>query len=292
MQDLANYVDVRPDDFFSDDEIPGPFGNVGRHLRMDLLTQVRQRPIEGIDDIEIAVPLAALIHDELEKYGTDGSQVMSEAEVRVALLALKAVDDRLAITDVDVPFRDFGSFRTWWTRHDAYGSWQARRNLLRDIFDPLHDQLALLEQRSLASTLVDPVSPHRRTGWSAVDTEISEMRRHFQAARTAQDYRNVGLDCVSVTETLSAQAYDVDRNLRDGETEPPVANTKQRLDRFVEDAAAGPDNAALRKLARATIEFAQHVKHSGTPTRREAGIAADSVIQLANILRRLDDTDP
>jgi hypothetical protein len=51
----------------------------------------------------------------------------------------------------------------------------------------------------------------------------------------------------------------------------------------------GSENATLRKLARSTIEYAQHVKHSGTPTRREAGIAADAVIQLANILRRLDD---
>jgi hypothetical protein len=53
----------------------------------------------------------------------------------------------------------------------------------------------------------------------------------------------------------------------------------------VEDVAPGSDNAALRKLARSAIEFAQHVKHSTTPTRREAGIA-DAVIQLANLLRR------
>jgi hypothetical protein len=42
------------------------------------------------------------------------------------------------------------------------------------------------------------------------------------------------------------------------------------------------DNAALRRLARAAIEFAQHV--STTPTRREAGIALDAVIQLADLL--------
>jgi len=53
----------------------------------------------------------------------------------------------------------------------------------------------------------------------------------------------------------------------------------------------GPDNAAIRKLANDTIEMAQHVKHSATPTRREAGVAADAVIQLANILRRLDEPD-
>ncbi len=123
-----------------------------------------------------------------------------------------------------------------------------------------------------------------------MDAEISELRRHFLNAKTPQDYRNVGLDCVAVTEELSRQVYDPTRHCRAGEEVPPVANTKQRIERFVEDAAAGSDNAALRKLARACIEFAQSVKHSTTPSRREAGIAADAVIQLSNLLRRL--TEP
>jgi len=81
----------------------------------------------------------------------------------------------------------------------------------------------------------------------------------------------VGLDCVAVSEALSSHVYDPARHLRPGEVEPAVANTKQRLDRFVGDAAPGPDNAALRKVAKSIIELAQHVKHSSTPTRREGG---------------------
>jgi hypothetical protein len=34
--------------------------------------------------------------------------------------------------------------------------------------------------------------------------------------------------------------------------------------------------------------LAHQVKHRPTPTRREAGIAADAVILLSNMLRRLD----
>jgi hypothetical protein len=280
---------MRPDEFFIDDEIPDLSGNVRRHVDTQLLATIRTTAADGRDDIEVALPLAVLIHEDLEKYGTASNQEMSEADMRLAILALRAVLQRLGITGPEIPFRDFGSFRTYWGRNDGYGSWQARRTMLRDIFDPLHDQLAVLEQRSLTATLADPVSMHKRTGWPGVDTEISELRRHFQGARTGQDYRNVGLDCVAVTESLSAEVYDPAKHLRDGEEEPPVANTKQRLERFVEDTVPGPENATLRKLARSTIEYAQHVKHSGTPTRREAGIAADAVIQLANILRRLDD---
>jgi hypothetical protein len=282
---------MRPDDFFNEDAVPGEFGLASRHLNVELLGAIRRGPVADHDDIEVAVPLARFVHDDLERYGTSGGVEMTEQGMREALLALRAVVARVGVSGFEVPFRDFGTFRSWWLKNNARGSWQARRDLLSGIFDPLHDQLADIEQRALTSSLVEPISPQARTGWAAVDTEISELRRHFLGARTPQDYRNVGQDCVAVTEALSRQVYEPGRHLREGETERPVANTKQRLDRFIEDAALGSDNAALRKLARAVIEFAQHLKHSTTPTRREAGIAADAVIQLANLLRRLEEEE-
>jgi hypothetical protein len=280
---------VRPADFFIEDQPDAPFDEPMRHLDEQLLHDLRKQPLLDREDMEVAVPLARLIHDDLQKFGTGGGQDLDNDQMREALQALRAVVGRLGVTDFEVPFRDFDGFYSWWLKNDAYGSWQARRDLLAGIFDPLHDRLADMEQERLTSALVDPISPHARTGWSGVDTEISELRRHFNSARTPQDYRNVGQDCVVVTEALSKQVYEPSKHLRDGEEEPPVAKTKQRLGRYIEDAAPGPENATLRKLANAVIEYAQHVKHSETPTRREAGIAADAVIQLANLLRRLDE---
>lgn len=281
---------LRPEDFFNEDPIPDVSGFPVRTFNVTLMTQLRRGPLEGRSDVEVAVPLARLIHDDLEKYGTSGGEEMSDAQMREALLALRTVVRRLGIDEFDVPFRDFSSFRGWWIREGASGSggWQARRDLLNRIFEPLHDRLADLEQEALTSSLAQPVSPHARTGWPAVDTEISEARRHFLIAQTPQDYRNVGNDCVAVLEALSRVVYDPARHLRPGEEEPAVDRTKQRLERFVEDSAPGPDLGELRGLARKAIEFAHHVKHSETPTRREAGIAADSVILLANMLRRLE----
>lgn len=279
---------MRVDDFF-EESLGYPEGS--RRLRRELLIDLRAEPLADLGDIEVAVPLARFVHDELERYGTDGGHELDEDEIRIALQALRAVSDRLGVSNFNPEFRDFGSFRSWWVRKDARGSWQARRDLLHESFEPLHDQLADLEARALTSTLAEPIRPHARTGWAAVDEEISELRRHFLVARTPQDYRAIGNDCVHVTEALSRQVYDASRHLRSGEEEPPADKTKQRLGRFVEDAATGPDNAAIRKLANAAIEMAQHVKHSATPSRREAGIAADAVIQLANILRRLDEPE-
>ncbi len=151
----------------------------------------------------------------------------------------------------------------------------------------MHEQLEGLEAQSLAATLATPLTPHPGTGWPAVDHEIAELRRQFLTAVTPQDYNGVGLVAVRLAEALSATVYDPSVHLQTGEAVPPVSNTKDRLDRYIEVSAAGPDNARLRKLARDTIEYAQHVKHRGTPTRREAGIAADAALLLANILRRL-----
>lgn len=51
---------------------------------------------------------------------------------------------------------------------------------------------------------------------------------------------------------------------------------------------SGRCNEAIRSVANKVIELAHSMKHSTAPTRREAGIAADAVIMLANILRRVD----
>jgi hypothetical protein len=206
--------------------------------------------------------------------------------MRKALVTLQAVCARLNVP-YSVPFGDFATFKAYWQRLGATNSWQARRDLLAKVFDPMHERLEALEAQSLAATLATPISAEPDTGWPAVDYEIAELRRQFLTATTPQDYNAVGLVAVRLTEALSATVYDANVHLRSGETAPPIQNTKDRLDRYIEHSASGPDNARLRKLARDTIEYAQHVKHSGTPNRCEAGIAADAALLLANILRRL-----
>lgn len=281
---------MRPEDFF-EDIVSESFGMQlsKRRFRGEIARGLRQGPLPQASDAEAAAGLARLIHDELEAFGTGGGNELEDGDLREALLGLASVLGRLGLQLPAVPFRDFKTFRSYWLKQGASGSWQARRDILDGIFDALHDHLADLESQTLSSTLAQPISPRGRTGWARVDEELAELRRHFQSARTPQDFRNVGNDCVIVTEALSRLVYDPARHLRAGESEPPVQQTKQRLDRFVEDAAPGPDNAALRKLARAAIEMAQAVKHRNSPTRRDAGIAADAVILLANLLRRLEE---
>jgi hypothetical protein len=282
---------MRPDDFFTQQWVwanPRAIDTLGTvpafdHERVDRL---RQRPLPDVDDLDAAIALAQLVHDDLQRFGTEGGQRLSDDDLGVALRALRAVLKRLGIT-FEVPFRSFSTFKTYWVRQGMSHSWRSRRDYLSSIFDPVHQRLVRLEEKRFEARLADPVSPRGRTGWVKVDNEIRELRRRFSTASTPQDYRAVGSHCVGVLEALSRTVYDPAKHLRPGEQEPPADKTKQRLGRYVEDAIPGTDQAELRGLITRAIEFAQQVKHRETPSRRDAGIAADTVIMLANILRRL-----
>lgn len=189
---------------------------------------------------------------------------------------------------MDFPWRDFESFKTHWIRNDCSGSWQARRVLLEEFFGPVQQQLDRLEEAQFRAVNAEAVSPHTKTGWPKVDTELTELRRRFRTAATTQDYRDTGNRAVAVLEAVSRAVYDPAVHVREGETVLSPDKTKLRISRYVEDSLAGKDNEAIRGVVVKTIELAHSVKHSTEPTRREAGIAADAVIMLANILRRVD----
>lgn len=261
-------------------------------LNESLMDAIRRGPVPVGSDIEVAVALARFAHNEFESFGTDGMTSLNNEDSALVLAALRSVLLRLGITSFNVPFRHFDSFNKYWKQNGGQGSWQARRNMLDQEFEPLHALLDEREAGSITSTLADPISPRRLTGWPRVDEEISELRRHFESASTQQDYSNVGNDAVSVLEALSAAAYDHEKHRRpEDESEPPVASTKDRFDRYIEASLPGKENAEMRKLARATIEMAQAVKHRrSTVTRMSAGVAADSVIVLSNLMRRIDPT--
>lgn len=279
-----------PQDFFEETETINPWSSgttTTTKLRRAFLNELRAGPVAGTDDLDAAIALTHLVWDDLIAYGTGGGETLDDKQIAIAQRALTATLGRLGIK-LDLPWRDFTSFRSYWLRNDGYGSWQARRDLLEKFFAPVQTELDRQEEAQFRSVNAEAVSPHTKTGWPKVDEELTELRRRFRTATTTQDYRDVGNRSVAVLVELSRTIYDPQVHLRDGETEPPADKTKQRIGRYVEDSLAGKDNEAIRGVANKVIELAHRVKHSAEPTRRDAGIAADSVIMLANILRRVD----
>lgn len=255
-------------------------------LDRSLIDQLRRGPVEGRTDIDVAIGLADLVHAQLQGFGTDSSHTVDDSEISSAILALGAVLRRLTI-QFDLPFRNFTTFRSHWIKNGASNSWQARRDMLDELFEPLHLALVRLEERTLEALAV-PVSPHAELGWPLVDEEIRELRRRFATSVTAQDYRAIGTHCIGVLEALGDIVFDAERHVRQGETAPSRDKTNIRIGRYIEEALPGRANEDLRGLANKAAALAHHVKHAPTPTRREAGIAGDAVILLANLLRRLE----
>lgn len=275
------------DDFFAESARLGPWRTPAVELRVDLLERLRTGPVQGFDDLDVAIALIGLVWGELKAYGTDGATRLNDAQIGRAQRALKATLNRLDI-ELTFPWRDFESFKNHWIKHDCSGSWQARRVLLEEFFGPVQQRLDKLEEAQFRVVTAEAVSPHTSTGWPKVDVELTEMRRRFRTASSTQDYRDTGNRAVAVLEALSRAVYDPAKHVREGESELALDKTKLRISRYVEDSLAGKDNAAIRGVVVKTIELAHGVKHSLEPTRRQAGIAADSVIMLANILRRVD----
>lgn len=277
---------MEPDDLFTDQDDVDPFGSPAK-LRIDLIKALRTGPIPDDDDLVTAVTLTRLVHGELTAFGTDGNNRLDDQEIEFCQRALRATLGRHGVK-LDLPWRDFNGFRSYWIQNDARGSWQARRDLLAGYFEPVWAELDRLEETQFRAVLAEPISPHHRTGWPHVDDEIRELQRRFRSAATPQDYRDVGNRAVAVLEALSRTIYDPTKHLRDGEVEPPVDRTNVRIGRYVEDSLGGAENEEVRGVAKKVSELAHKVKHRPAPTRRDAGIAADSVILLANILRRVD----
>lgn len=290
---ILHTVSMKIDDFYTTSTFlpPGPWGQISAQteevLREDLFTELRTGPIPGDDDLETALTLTQLVHDDLVRYGTGGNEQMNDAQLNAAQRCLKTVLARHGMT-LELPWRAFDGFRTYWLKNEGYGSYQTRRDLLDSFFEPVYTELERLEEASFRAEIAEGVSPRTATGWPGVDVELKELKRRFRSASTPQDYRDVGNRCVAVLEAISGTVYDAEKHLREGETVPPVDKTNQRIGRYVEDSLAGSRNEEIRGIANKVSALAHKVKHSGTPSRRDAGIVADSVVLLANILRRVD----
>ncbi len=114
------------------------------------------------------------MHEELQAFGTSGGESLDDTEMATALVALRAVLRRLGV-ELDIPFRSFSTWRSYWLRQGASQNYQARRDL-QQIFDPLHNRLVRLEEATFEA-LADPVSPRTKT---VIETALNEeMTEHL-----------------------------------------------------------------------------------------------------------------
>ncbi|PMB99014.1 hypothetical protein [Brevibacterium luteolum] len=281
---------MRIDDFFQESPDTGnPWDSQETELNAELLTQLAQGTAHDPNPLETALSLTRLVRAEYESYGTEKAHLRTdEDEARAALKTLRMVLKRRGIV-FNPPWRDFSSFQTHWHAEGARGSWQARRDIIEKVFRPIQDQLEEAEEQQYMGELTEGISPHKDLGWTDVDDHIAQLRQRFRSASTAVDYKDVGNRCVGVLEALSAHVYDPAVHCPPGATVPPVDKTDIRIGAYIDHRLPGKSNEELRGLTKKASALSHKMKHSPKADRTTTGIAADAVILLANILRRLEE---
>jgi len=169
---------MRASDFFFELE-PDAFGLDGEPvsppLNVELVEALRRGALDGIPDASAAIALLDLVYDQLQGYGTDSSQTLVDSEIELAIRTLEKVTDRVGVV-LKVPFRDFTRFRSYWLRNDASGSWQARRHLLENLFEPARERLLVLEAGPLDARLPQKSIADLRDP-SAIQEQLQRIQR-------------------------------------------------------------------------------------------------------------------
>ncbi|MFA1538590.1 hypothetical protein [Actinomadura monticuli] len=117
-----------------------PFEATRTCLNTDRVGRLRDDRLDDVTDLDAAYELIRLAMGELEAFGTGGGEIFDEVEIALLLRSLCAVLKRLGIT-LDLPFRDFKSFKFFWKQQGMSGSYDARRSYIHGLFDPVLDQL-------------------------------------------------------------------------------------------------------------------------------------------------------
>ncbi|MGC4107956.1 MAG: hypothetical protein QM753_16655 [Thermomicrobiales bacterium] len=267
-------------------ESPGLNGDALDH---EFLSHIAAAPIANYPDLELAEAMVALLEIELTDYGTGMRQRITNADARLLIRTSKILLRRIGIPFPDLPFLDLESFRRFWIQNDMANSYALRRTYIQEMVSPIS---SIIEERYLTlqiSTVLTPISTPSDPKWLMIEEEIRQLRSRFAQAQTAQDFCGVGLACVRIQELLGDIAYDPDKHLPDGFEVPSRGQTANRFGQIIDTALDGSENQKVRALSRKIIDFAQDVKHSGNPSKRDAAIACDATIILVSTIRNLVD---
>jgi hypothetical protein len=156
-------------------------------------------------------------------------------------------------------------------------SYQSRRLHLRALFAPLYKAMDDLRRERVGSELPES----EVTGWAAVDGQVAQLRRRLAAGKTSEDVQAIGLLCRDIMVTLADACHHPEVHGDIG------ASAVDRLNTVVNHLAPGEENQRLRKLLKATIDYANVVQHGRQGTLVEAGLVAEATVAAVNLMRRL-----
>lgn len=242
---------MRSIDFFVEEQDPNwdingdPWTTITR-LDEGLLKAVRRAPLDSTSDVSVAAGLLDLVQEELESYGTSGGQQLDDRQIGLAIRALTSVTRRLGVP-LELPFRDFTRFRDYWKRNGGHGSWQARRDMLEQWFEPARQALTRIEEQydagrpqlseELIANLQDPAA-------------IQELLGRVQRAIVDDPALTIGCAKELIESTAKAVLIERGKSVNESDDVPAlVFQAQQALNVHPSSPLPGPDGTdAVKKI--------------------------------------------
>lgn len=213
-------------------------------LDTDLLNSLIAGPVDNPSDVTAALALVNLADSELRSYGTDSSNELEDPQIRLVLRALRATAARVGVT-IEIPFRDFSGFRSYWNRNDGHGSWQARRDMLDAIFGD-----AFVKLEDLDTHPRGPDLPVQSLANLRDPAAILDNLARIQRAITTDPAQAVGSSKELIESTAKVVLIERGEPVDDKMDLPElVKNAQQALRLHPSQSTPGPDGTdAVKKI--------------------------------------------
>jgi Abortive infection C-terminus len=235
---MRKNVRVHSADFFEDDvgaaiEIHGGARSVPV-LNVELLDRLRSGPLPDEPDLSAAEGLFDLVEHELIAYGTSGSDLTDQQSI-LLIRTLEAVTRRLGIP-INLPFRSFSSFRSYWIRRGASGGgWDARRVIIADLFDPARKRL-----ENLASNVGPELDEHLIANLRD-PAAIRENLKRLQGIVETDPPLAIGTAKELVESTAKTVLLQLKREVNNKADVPALVHQAQEALWLAPHAGSGPD---------------------------------------------------
>jgi hypothetical protein len=213
--------------------------------------------------------------DLMTAVSTGGPAIQSvNSQYRKDRQTIRKLLQELGLQDPN-PYPDLWVWYGKWSRD--LPTYASRRTYLRELYAPLFAAIDELESAPIGSGLPES----EQTGWAAVDGQAAQLRLRLAAASTSEDAQAVGLLCRDLMITLADAAHDESVHGDVGES------AVDRLNAVVDREASGAENQKLRRLLKATIDYANVVQHRRKVSMLEAGLVAEATMAAVNLIRRV-----
>jgi hypothetical protein len=175
------------------------------------------------------------------------------------------------------PYADLWEWYGRWSNGDL-PSWQSRRQLLAEMFNPT---IVQLRNRAIGQPL-DAVE--ELTGWPKVDRTVGEIRKRLAEAQDEEHFQAVGLLCRESLISLAQAVYDKGKHPPLDGVQPSETDAKRMLDGYLAVELPGSSNEVARRHARASVDLAVELQHRRTATFRQAALCVEATTSVINVV--------